>query len=377
MPGSPRPAAAPLVTIAPAEARGGTNALLLRPPDAIDPAFGDASFEAHLRAAAAAGAAVQVVREEALGFDLDTPDDLERLAPDRLARAHAPRAGAGRAGRWLTAARAGEAVTRAEATTPDRPMGSSRSRCPPCRRCGPATTWRAHRRGVARRWRPRGRSSRHATATCSSSRRRSCRRPRAASSASPTSEPRPEAVAFARPGTATRARSRSCSGSPSRCCAWSGASSSRAPATASSARTPAWTPRTRAMTRSSRCCPRTRTGSAALLRDAIGAALGSRCRDRHQRLVRAALALGIVDVALGVAGFAPLADLRGSPDADGRTMHATVVAVADEIASAAELASGKTQPPPGRPRARRAAAVRRRAPSPRTSSWARDHDLFR
>ncbi len=55
---------------------------------------------------------------------------------------------------------------------------------------------------------------------------------------------------------------------------------------------------------------------------------------------------GIVDIALGVAGFAPLDDQRGKPDAAGRTMHATVVAVADEIASAAELASGKTS---GRP----------------------------
>ncbi|HEV8054519.1 MAG TPA: coenzyme F420-0:L-glutamate ligase [Candidatus Limnocylindrales bacterium] len=55
---------------------------------------------------------------------------------------------------------------------------------------------------------------------------------------------------------------------------------------------------------------------------------------------------GIVDVALGVAGFGPLDDLRGRPDADGRVMHATVVAVADEIASAAELAAGKTS---GRP----------------------------
>jgi coenzyme F420-0:L-glutamate ligase/coenzyme F420-1:gamma-L-glutamate ligase len=52
--------------------------------------------------------------------------------------------------------------------------------------------------------------------------------------------------------------------------------------------------------------------------------------------------LGIVDVALGVAGLAPLVDLRGQPDTDGRTMHATVVALADEIASAAELAAGKT-----------------------------------
>ncbi|HLA16168.1 MAG TPA: coenzyme F420-0:L-glutamate ligase, partial [Candidatus Limnocylindrales bacterium] len=43
---------------------------------------------------------------------------------------------------------------------------------------------------------------------------------------------------------------------------------------------------------------------------------------------------GIVDVAIGVAGLAPLDDLRGSPDADGRVMHSTVRAVADEIASA-------------------------------------------
>ncbi len=73
-----------LVTIVPSDAGGGTNALLLRPPDAIAPAFGPGSFEAHLRAAAAAGAAVQVVSDPALGFDLDTPDDLERLDPGRL-----------------------------------------------------------------------------------------------------------------------------------------------------------------------------------------------------------------------------------------------------------------------------------------------------
>ena len=51
---------------------------------------------------------------------------------------------------------------------------------------------------------------------------------------------------------------------------------------------------------------------------------------------------GITDVALGVSGFRPLEDMRGSPDTEGRTMRATVVAVADELASTAELASGKT-----------------------------------
>jgi coenzyme F420-0:L-glutamate ligase/coenzyme F420-1:gamma-L-glutamate ligase len=51
---------------------------------------------------------------------------------------------------------------------------------------------------------------------------------------------------------------------------------------------------------------------------------------------------GITDVALGVAGFLPLQDLRGQPVATGRIMQVTVVAVADQLASAAELASGKT-----------------------------------
>jgi len=51
---------------------------------------------------------------------------------------------------------------------------------------------------------------------------------------------------------------------------------------------------------------------------------------------------GIVDVALGVSGILPLEDLRGQPDADGRVMRTTVRAVADELASAAELALGKT-----------------------------------
>ncbi len=56
--------------------------------------------------------------------------------------------------------------------------------------------------------------------------------------------------------------------------------------------------------------------------------------------------LGIVDVAIGVSGLRPLEDLRGQPDADGRVMRSTVRAVADELASAAELVLGKAA---GRP----------------------------
>jgi 2-phospho-L-lactate guanylyltransferase len=74
----------PAVVIAPADARGGTNALLLVPADVIEPSFGQASLTAHLLSAAAAGATVQVVGDPELGFDLDTPDDLERLDSDRL-----------------------------------------------------------------------------------------------------------------------------------------------------------------------------------------------------------------------------------------------------------------------------------------------------
>jgi coenzyme F420-0:L-glutamate ligase/coenzyme F420-1:gamma-L-glutamate ligase len=50
---------------------------------------------------------------------------------------------------------------------------------------------------------------------------------------------------------------------------------------------------------------------------------------------------GIVDVAIGISGMLPLEDLRGTVDADGRTMSSTVRAVADEIATAAELTLGK------------------------------------
>jgi coenzyme F420-0:L-glutamate ligase/coenzyme F420-1:gamma-L-glutamate ligase len=56
--------------------------------------------------------------------------------------------------------------------------------------------------------------------------------------------------------------------------------------------------------------------------------------------------MGIVNVAIGVAGISPLSDLRGDPDAEGRPMRATIIATADQIASAADLAGGKVA---GRP----------------------------
>jgi len=51
---------------------------------------------------------------------------------------------------------------------------------------------------------------------------------------------------------------------------------------------------------------------------------------------------GVTDVAIGCAGVAAVIDLRGTPDALGREMHVTEVAVVDELASAAELVMGKS-----------------------------------
>ena len=52
---------------------------------------------------------------------------------------------------------------------------------------------------------------------------------------------------------------------------------------------------------------------------------------------------GTTDVAIGVAGMRPLLDLRGRKDARGYELAATVIAVADELAGAAELVMGKSR----------------------------------
>ena len=51
---------------------------------------------------------------------------------------------------------------------------------------------------------------------------------------------------------------------------------------------------------------------------------------------------GLVNVALGVAGIDALLDYRGKRDASGKALQATIIAVADELASAAELVMGKS-----------------------------------
>lgn len=74
-----RPAQGPAVVVVPDRHATGTNALILTPPDAMDPAFGDGSRERHERLGTQAGARVTVVEVPSLGLDVDTSEDLDAL----------------------------------------------------------------------------------------------------------------------------------------------------------------------------------------------------------------------------------------------------------------------------------------------------------
>lgn len=73
------------------------------------------------------------------------------------------------------------------------------------------------------------------------------------------------------------------------------------------------------------------------LRDRLGVRVGVIVSDTVGRPWR----VGLVDIAIGVAGVPPVLDLRGGTDGYGNALEATITAIADELASAAELAKGK------------------------------------
>ena len=87
--------------------------------------------------------------------------------------------------------------------------------------------------------------------------------------------------------------------------------------------------------------PREPDRSAARLRrelqDATGARIAVIISDTFGRPWRE----GVVNVAIGIAGLNALNDYRGRSDPDGRSLESTVIAVADELAGAAELVMGK------------------------------------
>jgi coenzyme F420-0:L-glutamate ligase/coenzyme F420-1:gamma-L-glutamate ligase len=76
-------------------------------------------------------------------------------------------------------------------------------------------------------------------------------------------------------------------------------------------------------------------GSARALRHELGCAVV--VTDSFGRAWRT----GQTEVAIGCAGLAPAEDWRGRPDSDGRELAATVIAIADEAAAAADLVRGK------------------------------------
>jgi coenzyme F420-0:L-glutamate ligase/coenzyme F420-1:gamma-L-glutamate ligase len=83
---------------------------------------------------------------------------------------------------------------------------------------------------------------------------------------------------------------------------------------------------------------------------------------------------GTTDVALGVAGLEPLRDLRGTRDASGHELRTTLIAVADEIAGAAELVLGKSR---GIPAARVRGVDLRGDGTASELVMPRERDLFR
>ena len=76
--GAHRPA--PSFTIVPSHDEGGSNAILLSPPDAVPLRFGTDSFFPHLRAAEAQGIRPTVLRLPGIALDIDNPEDLATFA---------------------------------------------------------------------------------------------------------------------------------------------------------------------------------------------------------------------------------------------------------------------------------------------------------
>ena len=82
-------------------------------------------------------------------------------------------------------------------------------------------------------------------------------------------------------------------------------------------------------------------GSAARIRSALGERFGQAPAGIVSDSFGRAWRQGTTDVAIGVTGMQPLLDLRGEHDARGYELSSTMIAVADELAGAAELVMGK------------------------------------
>lgn len=88
--------------------------------------------------------------------------------------------------------------------------------------------------------------------------------------------------------------------------------------------------------------PRDPDASARSVRDGLSAELSARVAVVVSDSTGRPWREGVVDFAIGVAGLEPLLDLRGTPDDNGQELEMTTIAVADELAAAADLVKGKT-----------------------------------
>jgi 2-phospho-L-lactate guanylyltransferase len=74
-----RPVEPPSAVIVPDRHGTGTNALVLSPPDSIEPSFGPGSCQRHVQEAQDAGIPNEVIEISTLALDIDTPEDLDAL----------------------------------------------------------------------------------------------------------------------------------------------------------------------------------------------------------------------------------------------------------------------------------------------------------
>jgi coenzyme F420-0:L-glutamate ligase/coenzyme F420-1:gamma-L-glutamate ligase len=111
----------------------------------------------------------------------------------------------------------------------------------------------------------------------------------------------------------------------------------------------------------------------AALRERLGVAPAIVISDSFGRAWRHAQC----EVAVGCAGLDPIADYRGRPDADGRELRATAIAIADEAAAAADLVRGKdSREPAVRVRGLGRLVTAGDGPGAAALVRARDEDLF-
>ena len=309
----------------------GTNALLLAPPDVLAPSFGPDSRRRHMADADAAGVPAEVVEVPCLALDVDTPDDLEALQR-HLTRTHG---GAAHTRGMLNQLHASPVASqwppsidqrhRDRGTSGDR--AGRRSRQP-------------HRNGDHRRPRPPNQNHRRRRAGDRAQGRVQVRGPDPpprrrrsrdhARSSSPTQlgkDPRHVQVVLDESREVLRASHGVliCVTHHGFVCANAGVDASNVPGEDALVLLPRDPDASARHLRTRISQRRLGANPAILITDSFGRAW------RH----------GQVDVAIGCAGLTPLEDWRGRTDAVGRELKATWIAVADELAAAADLARTK------------------------------------